>query len=70
MVAVVPAVFGVSVTPVSECPEARVPVTVKLVVLVAADNAVPYSFVGPVAVIVIEGLLSVVTLTLPVVAAK
>ena len=48
-----PAAFGVSVTPVNDSPDTKVPVTVKLVVLVPAVNAVPYSFVGPVAVTVI-----------------
>ena len=49
-----PAAFGVSVTLVNVSPDTRLPVTVKLVVLAPAVNAVPYSFVGPVATIVIE----------------
>ena len=70
VVAVVPAVFGVSVTLVKASPLINVPVTLKLVVLVPAVKAVPYVFEGPVAVTVIAGLLSSVTLTRPVVAAK
>ena len=36
-----PAAFGVSVTPVNVSPDAKLPVTVKLVVLVPVVNAVP-----------------------------
>ena len=59
VVAVVPAVFGVSVTLVNVSPDTKLPVTVKLVVLAPAVNAVPYSFVGPVATIVIDVFVTV-----------
>ena len=52
VVAESPAASGVSVTLVNDCPDTNVPVTVKLVVLVTAVKAVPYVFVGPVAVTV------------------
>jgi hypothetical protein len=54
-----PAALGVSVTLVNDSPDANVPVTVKLVVLVPDVNAVPYVFDGPVAVTVKEAAVTV-----------